>query len=252
MIGHKRSGIKQPPIAITLALLTASTFCAGARAAPTSAPATTPAATTPATTQPRPQMVADLTSPKAAAKTLFTAIHNQDVDQLRAALDSTDEGQRQLTAALADVIIAGKRLADASHAKFGTAGGAIAKPMIATSDFKKIDNATVTEVSETATVTIEGQPRPMTFRKRDGSWRLVVEENGVATPEEFKQRLKLRTDMAAALRETALDLAAGKYATPQEAERYIQERLHAVMIGTFHLDRGAATQPATTRAAKLN
>src|SRR4051794_3006982 len=70
-------------------------------------------------------IVADLSTPKAAAKSLFAAISAGDRDGVRAALYAGDDAQAQLAAAMAEFIVANKQLGDAAKGKFGAAGDPI-------------------------------------------------------------------------------------------------------------------------------
>src|SRR3954463_10460999 len=60
----------------------------------------------------------DLSSPKSAAKSFYEAVNNGDANALRDCLLIEGKDQEQLAAAFSDVILAGKRLADAAHEKF--------------------------------------------------------------------------------------------------------------------------------------
>src|SRR5439155_6650817 len=116
----------------------------------------------------------DLSTPKAAARTLFNAINAADRDTVRASLYAVGDDQAQLASALADVIVAGKKLGDAAQARFGKAGDPIGRGMLDPSDLSKLDQATVKENGDAATLLVPGQPRPMSFRKQNGQWKLVV------------------------------------------------------------------------------
>ena len=59
------------------------------------------------------------------------------------------------------------------------------------------------------------------------------------------QQIKLLKNMTIAINELAREIKSGKYQSSAEAERYVQEKLHAVMIETFK----PARTPATTRAS---
>src|SRR5437773_1631405 len=86
---------------------------------------------------------ADLSSPKAAAKTLFNAITAGDRDTVRASLYAANDQQAQLASAMADLIVNGKKLGDAAEARFGAAGDPIGRGMLDPADLAKLDQASV-------------------------------------------------------------------------------------------------------------
>jgi len=183
----------------------------------------------------------DLSSPKAAAKSLFNAVNANDRDAIRACFYAADEQQATLATAIADLIANGRRLGDAAHARFGQAGDPLGRGMLDPSDASRIDAADVSENGDFATLLIPGQQRPMTFRRHDGQWRLSITDFERAAPENIEKHVKLVRLMADAMDVSAKEVAAGQYKTVDEAILAIQQRLHAVMLTVAH--------PATTRAA---
>lgn len=185
----------------------------------------------------------DLSSPKAAAKSLFNAITAADREAVAASLYSTNADQAQLASAMADMIVAGKKLGDASRDRFGKSGDPIGRGMLDPADLTKIDDAAVTETGDSATLTVAGQPRPMSFRKQDGKWKLVITDFGGAAPENITKQIRLVRLMTEAIETSAKEIAAGEYKTPDAALTAIQQRLHAVMLQFY--------RPATTRSATM-
>jgi hypothetical protein len=183
----------------------------------------------------------DLSSPKAAAKSLFNAISNGDRDAVAAGLHSDNEQQAKLANAMADLIVAGKKLGDASREKFGREGEPIGRGMLDPTDLTRIDSARVTENGDQATLTLETQPRPMSFRRRDGKWRLVVTDFGGAEPENIDKQIRLVRLMTEAIDKSTTEVAAGQLKTAPAALAAIQQRLNNVMLLFY--------RPTTTRAA---
>jgi hypothetical protein len=189
----------------------------------------------------RPADAPDASSPKAAAKSLFRAVSEGDRAGVRAALFAANAEQAALLDAMADLIVNGKRLGDAARDKFGAAGDPIGRGMLDPADLARIDAAAVKQSGDAATLDVPGQSRPMSFRRGgDGKWRLVVTDFGGALPQNIDMQTRLVRMMADAMDESAREVAAGKYSTPQAATAAIQKRLHEVMQ-TFY-------RPATTRA----
>ena len=186
-------------------------------------------------------VVVDLVTPKAAAKSLLAAVANRDVTAVRSVLDADPE----LNCVLAELLVASNRMAEAGVRRFGRSGDPIGRPMITSADAAKIDEAVVKETGDVATVEIAGHRRPMTFRKRGQSWRLAPEALTGADQKNVAALVKMLNLMSIAMNELARDIDSGKYQTSAEAERYVQEKLHAVMIETFKPYRPPPTQPAS-------
>ncbi len=220
---------------------------AAAAAEPATVPATTTAAAAATKAATAPAEPADRSSPKAAAVSLFKAITARDRDAVAASFFAADDDQRALAAAMADVIVAGKRLGDAAKDKFGQAGDPIGRGMLDPADLEKLEDATVVETAaDAAILTVPDQPRPMSFRKQDGEWRLVVTDFDGAAPQNVTKQTRLIRAMADAIDAAAADIAAGKHKTPDEARFAIQQSLHQVMLNFYRpTTRGAATGPAS-------
>jgi hypothetical protein len=195
-----------------------------------------------ATTTTAPAVPIDLSTPKAAAKTLFRGISAGDREAVRAVFFAADPAQEKLATATVDLIVNGKRLGDAARERFGAAGDPIGRGMLDPQDLERLDAAQIKETpgGDSATMEVPGQSRPMSFRKQDGKWRLVVTDFGGASPDNITKQTSLVRMMANAMDESARDVAAGKYQTPEAAIAAIQKRLHEVMLNF--------NRPATTRA----
>ena len=152
---------------------------------------------------------------------------------------------------MADFIVAGKKLGDAAKEKFGKAADPIGRGMLDPADLEKLEDATVVETSaDAAVLTVPDQPRPMSFRKQAGEWKLVVTDFGGAAPQNIAKQTRLVRTMAGAIESAAADIAADKYKTPDEATFAIQQSLHQVMLGFYRPSTTrAATNPATNPAA---
>jgi hypothetical protein len=192
--------------------------------------------------------VNDLSSPKSAAKSLFVAIQSGDTDAVKDALYQPDAQQAELMSARADLIVCGKKLGDAMHEKFGASGDVLGAGSLDSADLAKLDDATVEQSPDRAKLTVSGQPRPMSFRKQDGKWRLVISDITSASPESLAKQTLLVQMMADALRTAATEITAGAYKTPDAAKTVIEQRLHNVML-TFQRPSTtrSTTEPATTR-----
>lgn len=186
------------------------------------------------------QTVPDSDSPREAARYLFTAIYSGDREGIASLLFAENDAQRELVGAMAGFIVAGKGLGDAAREKFGAAGDPIGRGMLDPGDLSKIDQATVKVTGDAATLDIPGQTRPMSFRRQDGSWRLVVTDFGGAAPENLARQIALIHLLTEAVDGAAAEIAAGKFKTADDAATAVQQRLSAAMLKSY--------RPATTRA----
>jgi hypothetical protein len=183
---------------------------------------------------------------------LFKAITAGDRDAVAAGFFAGNDEQRALAAAMADMIVSGKQLGDAAKEKFGQASDPIGRGMLDPEDLSKLEDATVVETGgDAAVLTVPDQPRPMSFRKQDGEWRLVVTDFGGAAPANIARQTRLVRAMADAIHTAASEIAAGKYKTPDEATFAIQQSLHQVMLSFYRPPTTrSTTNPTATPGAK--
>lgn len=188
----------------------------------------------------------DLSTPKAAARSLFLAVERGDEPALREMFfvaDPDDATQRELVAAYAHLIIQGKRLSDAGSKKFPGAADALAQGIVSAEELKRVDEAKVEETGDTAKLTLDGRMREMRFRRTGNQWRLVVAETENATEKNLSEQIELVREFAGAIGETVDEIDAGKFATVQEAEVALQSKANAVMM------RAVKANPPATSAA---
>jgi hypothetical protein len=184
---------------------------------------------------------ADLSTPKAAARSMFVAIQSGDIDAIRNGLYQASPQQSELAGARAELIVAGKRLGDAMHARFPGAAGSIGGGTLDPADLQRLDQATVEQSGDRAKLTVPGQNRPMSFRRQDGLWRLVISDTSDATPEAIAKQTLLVHMMAEAMNTSATEISSGTHKTPESAVSAIQGRLRDVML--------KFERPSTTRAS---
>ena len=182
----------------------------------------------------------DLSTPKAAAKSLYEAVEAQDGAAILRTFYAADDSERELAGAFSDLILAGKKLHDAARDKYGTVGEALGSGMMSKDDFARLDQAEVKETGDTATLTTVGRAKPIVFHKTGNQWQLVVRDFANAETDLPPQAALLKK-VGGVFNDLAGEIAAGKYATSPEAESVIQTRLATVMIR-------AATQAATREA----
>jgi hypothetical protein len=227
---HRRFSFRLPSLAALAATLGVLAVMGAALQASHAAP------------QPAP---VDLSSPKSAAKSLLHAVAAGDAAGVRSILLAENDQQEQLAGALADVLTAGDKLNDAAREKFGAAGDSIGKRTLTEEDAARIDAATVTNNGDNEVrMELPGLSKPMTWRKVNEQWRLLVMDYAGAKPDKIPEQISLLSAIGQAMTDTADDITAGKLVSSADAEASLQSRMNEVMIRAARAARGAA--PATT------
>jgi hypothetical protein len=189
----------------------------------------------------------DLSSPREAARSLYKAVDAEDGEAILKIFDARDESERELAKAFADLIVAGKKLADATKAKFNTSGESLGAGVITKEELAKLDQADVKEEGDIATLTTAGQARPMRFHRTGKQWQLIVADFANVEEIGVSHQVFLLKKVAGVMSDMAGEIQAGKYATNTDAEAAIQTKLANVMIAAA---RFATTKPSTAATTK--
>jgi hypothetical protein len=184
-----------------------------------------------------------LNSPKEAAQALYQAMQNADSEAVQKIFYMPTEADRQLGTALADLLVAGKKLAEAAKAQYGADGEAIGAGPVGMEQLTRLQQADEKINGDEATLTVPGQAKPVQFHHSDAGWQLELADFSGGTVDSQPHQIVLLQNVARALSDSAADINAGKYPTPQQAQSAIQTRLTRVMIR-------AATQPTTAATTK--
>jgi hypothetical protein len=153
-----------------------------------------------------------------------------------------DDAQRKLVDAFTDVIGASGKLAIAARDKFGAAGDSLGMSAIPKEEASRIDKGEEKIDGNDATLMLPDRPVPMKFRKSGGGWKLVVTDFAGATPTNISSQIDLLNQLAQNLNDTATEIAAGKYQSPEQAQTAFQDRMNAAMIKAVT----PSTKPAAT------
>jgi hypothetical protein len=198
----------------------------------------------------------DLSSPKAAAKSLYAAVERGDSEGIRAVFFTETDAQRQLADAYAEMILASKRLADVAKQKYAgaAAADAFAQGAVTAEDVKRIDAAELRQdAADRASLHLPLASRPMNFRKTDRGWQLVISDFAGGAPDKIDGQVAMTREIATVVTEIADGIESDKFPTPQEAEQAIQHRMNEVMTRAVRKNMpttSPATQPATTPAQR--
>ena len=210
------SKIARKGIAI-VATVIASAALAGAGPGCKDEPAANPGpGATPSTAAKAP----DLSNPKSTAVAFARAIQSNDMAAIRAASTGNDEQYRMIEA-MSQLMYAFKNYESAAVARFGEAGkGKAAMPDIVA----EAEAAEIKIDGDTATASNKPDAKdPMKLVKKDGQWKVDL----VSIPADSKRMADNAPGMTKALDETATDIKAGKFASPEEAHQALGIRMQA-------------------------
>lgn len=171
----------------------------------------------------------DASAPKAAVKAFYAAVQKGDANAISQVLLLENDPQQELARAYAGLILAGKQLGDAAKAKYPGVSNMLAQGTIAPEDAAKIDSASVTVTGDTVVLKPSPTADPLTLRKVNDTWRVVIDTGDDAKPENLSQRLALIRGLSDAMKESAKEVAEDKYVTAQDAENAVKLRLGSVL-----------------------
>jgi hypothetical protein len=200
------------------------------------------AQTQPTTT---PTMQLDLSSPRAAAKSMRRATAAEDLEALRQVIYAADEPHRRLADAYAAVVISGQRLSDAMRGQYGNGAGNHDIAGVSDDDLQAVDTAQPRTTGDSATIKLPGQgDRPLTLRRDNaGLWRVdLLAFANVSAEGDVASQCQMQLNLAAALSDLAMEISTGRYRTPADARAAVQDRVH----GTIAKSLRAATTRSTT------
>lgn len=188
----------------------------------------------------------DLSSPKAAVKSLGRAVDAQDGEVILKIFYTADDTERELARAFSELILSGKKLGDAAREQYGSGGDTLGSGLMTQAEFAKLDQAEVKENGDLATLTPVGQSRPIRFHRTGTRWQLVIRDFANAD-DSLPRQVALLKHVSGVFTDMTDDIKAGKYGSSQEAEAAIQTKLANVMIRAA---TQASSRPATSPASK--
>ncbi len=199
------------------------------------APPTTP------TSQPSGTVTVDLSSPKAAVKTLAAAQVAGDQSAMKAVLLSDGANEQRMCTAMTEMAAS---IADFDRGLIGKFGPAETMKVmgdpaeILKENLDGIDHATEKVDGETATLSSNPSPQgTMTLKRVGGQWRVMVGDLAKAgSAEDVQKTLESAEKGTAAYRDLLAEVNAGKFATAEDARTALTAKMMALT--------GAAAPPA--------
>lgn len=176
-------------------------------------------------------------------KSLYAAVQRGDAPTIRQLLSVQNDPQQQIASAYADLILACKRLGDITSQKFPGSSNPFAQGTLMPEDAAKIDSAEVNINGDTAKLKFADQQSPTVLKRGDDGWRVVIEQDQ-DTPKLRSDQLSLLHGMVDAMNKSADEINADKYATVEDAETAVKNRLGAVVSKALQSDL-PTSKPAT-------
>jgi hypothetical protein len=185
---------------------------------------------------------------------MLAAVEMADGSALRDSFFASTEAQRDLVTAYADLIVAARHLRDSARDKFAPDNIAAPNPAMVRDgslpggpgpeDEQRLANAEVKIDGDTATVQLSDRPKPIKLQKTDNVWRIDLADYAAVQAGQLIEQTEVNRNLAAALEEASQEITAGKYASAQEAESAVQQKIHAVIAPQL---KNLATSEPTTR-----
>jgi hypothetical protein len=181
----------------------------------------------------------DLASPKAAVQTMFAAVEMADGSALRDCFYAPTDAQRDLVTAYAELIVSARHLRDAARDKFAADNAPAPNPAMVRDgsipgapgpeDQAQLAGADVQVDGDTASVQLPDRSKPIKLTRSDNLWRIDLADYAAVQPSQLGEQTEVNHSLAAALEEASQEITAGKYASAQEAESAVQQKIHAVI-----------------------
>ncbi len=189
---------------------------------------------------------------------MFAAVESADAGTLKQVFAGDTPQATDLASAYADVVVSAHRLREAARTKFASDGGKPANARDGTipgqpppEQAAQLAAAQVQINGDQASVSIPDRAAPIQLRKINGIWLIDMAEFANGGPQQIGEQAELDHNLAAAMNEAADEITAGKYASAQEAESAVQQKIHAVIapqikaMSTTGPTTGPTTAPTT-------
>jgi hypothetical protein len=178
---------------------------------------------------------------------MYRAVAAADPTAIGQVFDAPNQQTRDLVSAFSELIIAGQHLQDAVRDTFSEDANAKPSarvpPAVNATDEARLANAEVQINGDSATVKTGPQQPPIALHQIDGQWRIDLARYAGGSTMPLDEQIEMNHSLATALAEAADEVTTGKYASAQEAESGVQQKIHAVIAR--ELKNNPPTQPAS-------
>lgn len=191
----------------------------------------------------------EIADAKSAVKNLYISVARADSAAIRQYLFVENDPQEELAKAYADLILAGKKLADSARKRYPGSPAAFAQGAILPEDAALIENADVKVTGDDAVIRFAGRTSAINVRRINGAWRVVMRQGADDSAEHRQRQLAMLAGMADAMNKSAEEIDANTYVKVEEAETAVKDRLGSVLAKALQ-DHPPTTEPAATQEAK--
>lgn len=189
---------------------------------------------------------------RAAMREVLAALAAKDQARLVGVMHVASPDQRPLAEAMAELLVAGRTLADAATARFGAAGAGIAEGPIAARDAADVDQAHVEPAPDNSGLVdlyMPGHTLPVKFaRAPGGGCKLSIDHYHGGQSDQIARQAALLRMTAVAMNEAAVEIGQDRYADAPSAEAAIKQKLNFVLMRSLSPKPAGPAGPATTPA----
>lgn len=177
---------------------------------------------------------ADSAGPKAAMKAFYQAMEAGDAAAVRGLFYAANDAEKLLADADAAQLVAARGLGEAIKNKFAATGDALSKGLPLRDEIARLDGAEVSIDGDNATLKLAGQNKALRLVKSEGRWKISIADYAGATPANIAAQTAVLKDLAEVYSSIAADISADKFASAQDAQKTLQQKLQAVMGNALH------------------
>lgn len=167
---------------------------------------------------------AELATPKLGALAFVRAMEANDMTAFRAVTIGADDDYK-LFEPLLGMVGAAKQLEKAAREKFGKAGRLVVRDSPAVELEVHVQESDVKVTADTAVLTHKGEEGadPLTLRHTADGWK--VDLTAIANRQQMASTAAAMGRMQQALSDSAAEIRAGRFKTPEEAEQDVIKRM---------------------------
>jgi len=177
---------------------------------------------------------ADSAGPKGAMKLFYQAMEAGDAAAVRGLFYTSNDAEKSLADADAAQLVAARGLGEAIKNKFAATGDALSKGLPLRDEMARLDSAEVSIDGDHATVKLAGQTKALRLVQSEGRWKISIADYAGATPGNIAAQTAVLKDLAEVYSSIAADISADKFASAQDAQKALQQKLQAVMGNALH------------------
>ncbi len=176
----------------------------------------------------------DSAGPRAAMKSFYQAMEAGDAAAVRGLFYAANDSEKALADADAAQLFAARGLGEAIKNKFAATGDALSQGLPLKDEIVRLDSAEVSIEGDHATLKLPGQNKALRLVKSEGRWKISIADYAGATAGNIAAQTAVLKDLTEVYSSIAADISADKFASAQDAQKALQQKLQAVMGNALH------------------